>query len=624
MVRTRLSVRYTKLMYDPPSWSKTPVQRAYGSIDYNIHRGIHNETEFVKQTIRSDNSLTEDEKTEAVRVINKTYDRNKILFNEGTRRICEKCNQKCLATLYCECCVRNYLKANFSNWTSGNSNIDELIQKCQIESLGPEDIVEWIPYNNLKNVKYLTEGGFSKIYTASWINGKYEEWDSKKQKLIRCGTVKAILKELEKAENANKNWFEEAKIHLNVSSKYPRVVQCSGLTQNPSNGNFMLVMNRMDVNLREYLQQNYNQLSWKERIKITISIIDALYCIHKEKLIHRDLHSGNILYLQKEDFWLISDLGFCGPVNKSPKSIYGNLPYIAPEVVAGKKNTFASDIYSIAMLMWEISSGQPPFNKYEHDYYLATNIVNGIGPKIVSGTPLGYKNLMKQCWDADPLERPDIKTLRNKISEINASYQNIPIELDVDSILETSDSETNYTSSRLFTSKIHQFENFPEPRNATEEEQEAFHSGSYKFSIPDNINDFNNSSNQSHSNTSKSSNIPKVFNNLKINSKNDMEAIQRLNTKKQDIDVNDMQIEEIVLERSIYQTEQNNSMTTDNKNEEKGKSKRIYSDDKEDLTDNNKFKKLRLNSNKNEDEIFNNPNLHSEDQDELEIPEKIN
>ncbi|PKY58991.1 hypothetical protein RhiirA4_481376 [Rhizophagus irregularis] len=65
-----------------------------------------------------------------------------------TRRICENCNQKCLATLYCEFCVRNYLKAKFSNWTSGNVNIDNLIQKCQSETSRPNVIVEWIPYNS--------------------------------------------------------------------------------------------------------------------------------------------------------------------------------------------------------------------------------------------------------------------------------------------------------------------------------------------------------------------------------------------------------------------------------------------------------------------------------------------
>ena len=114
-----------------------------------------------------------------------------------------------MATLFCEYCIRNYLKANFSNWTSGNDNIDNLIQKCQSETLHPQMIIEWIPYNNLQNIKYLTEGGFSKIYKAIWIDGYYIEWDSEKQQLKRFGRQKVILKKLENVENANQSWFEE-------------------------------------------------------------------------------------------------------------------------------------------------------------------------------------------------------------------------------------------------------------------------------------------------------------------------------------------------------------------------------------------------------------------------------
>ncbi|POG80541.1 kinase-like domain-containing protein, partial [Rhizophagus irregularis DAOM 181602=DAOM 197198] len=125
------------------------------------------------------------------------------------------------------------------------------------------------------------------------------------------------------------------------------------------------------------------------------------------KAMHRDLHSGNILFSQYNDSWYISDLGFCGPADKSSTSIYGNLPYIAPEVIVGREYTFASDIYSIAILMWEISSGQTPFVNCEHENDLVMNIINGVRPKIVPGTPLEYKNLMKECWDADPLKRPD-------------------------------------------------------------------------------------------------------------------------------------------------------------------------------------------------------------------------
>ncbi|CAI2187077.1 10053_t:CDS:1, partial [Funneliformis geosporum] len=79
-------------------------------------------------------------------------------------------------------------------------------------------------------------------------------------------------------------------------------------------------------------------------------------------------------------------------------------------VICEKESTKAIDIYSIGMLMWEISSGQPSFINFNHDYDCAIYIV--------SDTPLEYRNLMVQCWDADPLKRPDAETLWIEFLEI--------------------------------------------------------------------------------------------------------------------------------------------------------------------------------------------------------------
>ncbi|GBC08878.1 hypothetical protein RclHR1_08450006 [Rhizophagus clarus] len=495
----------------------TAIKRAFALVDYNIYNDTHKRYEFKKQTILTDESLTENEKNEAIILITKAYDADKITFNEGMTRICEICNQKCLATLYCEHSVRNYLKANFLNWTSGNENIDNLIQECQINTFKPNRIVEWVPYNNLKNIKYLAKGGFSEIYTANWIEGHFIEWDSKEQQLKRFGNQIIVLKRLENVENANHSWLEEAKSHLIISNKWPDIVQCYGLTQDPSNGDYMLVMNKLNIDLRKYLQQNHYKLTWKERISIINDVTMALSRIHDEKAIHRDLHSGNILF--KTETFRISDLGFCGPVDKPLKSIYGNLPYIAPEVIIGKEQTYESDIYSIAMLMWEISSGQPPFINYEHNYDLAMNIINGIRPKIGSGTPLKYENLMKQCWDADPSNRPNIETLRNKIRELNLFYQN------------KSNDQTEENNNNLeINNNVNNSEN-----SISTKELEVFYSKSLDFHIPDN--------------------------NIQDDHKRET---MKLKVKKNDINFDD------------------------------------------------------------EDEIYNNPNLHSEEQNELELPDGNN
>jgi len=158
-------------------------------------------------------------------------------------------------------------------------------------------------------------------------------------------------------------------------------------------------------------------------------------------------------------------------VDKPLKSIYGNLPYISPEVIFGKECTFASDIYSVGMLMWEISSSQPPFAVFDHDYDLAVKIMYGMRPRIVPGTPLEYEKLMKQCWDADPSKRPNIRTLKNDINKINNLYlneneQQISNNIQLNTSFNTNSSFINSLASKF--SKVHIFENLPEPRNATE------------------------------------------------------------------------------------------------------------------------------------------------------------
>ena len=94
-------------------------------------------------------------------------------------------------------------------------------------------------------------------------------------------------------------------------------------------------------------------------------------------------------------------------------------------------------------------------------------------PKVVPRTPLEYEELMVQCWDADPLKRPDAKTLWKKLNDINIHYQSHqsideePFPSDVDVRLNTN---ANTSSSFLdslvkkFNSKVYIFE---EPKNAT-------------------------------------------------------------------------------------------------------------------------------------------------------------
>ncbi|PKY51692.1 hypothetical protein RhiirA4_468868, partial [Rhizophagus irregularis] len=76
------------------------IHRAYALTDYNTQDTLDKQFEFMQQTILDDKSLTKDEKSYTIKLLNEDFDYYKILLNEGTKRICENCHDECLATLY--------------------------------------------------------------------------------------------------------------------------------------------------------------------------------------------------------------------------------------------------------------------------------------------------------------------------------------------------------------------------------------------------------------------------------------------------------------------------------------------------------------------------------------------
>ena len=95
--------------------------------------------------------------------------------------LCPECNQPNIGENWCKECYAKKFQQNFGNWTSGNKDVDKLIQEAQLNARIKYELLEWIPYNRLRNIQFLAQGGFSTVYEGIWLDGRIKYWDYEKQ-----------------------------------------------------------------------------------------------------------------------------------------------------------------------------------------------------------------------------------------------------------------------------------------------------------------------------------------------------------------------------------------------------------------------------------------------------------
>ncbi len=197
-----------------------------------------------------------------------------------------------------------------------------------------------------------------------------------------------------------------------------------------------IVMEYIDgITLKEYIDQQNEPIDWKTAVFFISQILKAMQHAHEKGIVHRDVKPQNMMLLQDGTI-KVTDFGIARFSNTETRTMtdkaIGSVHYIAPEQARGDHTDGKSDIYSIGVMLYEMLTGQLPF---EADSAVSVAIMQlQTTPKppreINPDIPKGLEEITLRAMRKEPLQRyqsaeemlRDIKRV-NKNPDIIFNYE---------------------------------------------------------------------------------------------------------------------------------------------------------------------------------------------------------
>lgn len=264
--------------------------------------------------------------------------------------------------------------------------------------------------SHYKIIEILGHGGMGVVYKAE------------DTKLRRTVALKFISPEKMKSQEFKERLLHEAQAaaaldHPNIGTVYE--------IDEAGDQIFLAMSYIKGISLRQRIENS--PLRIDETLDITLQITEGLQEAHEKGIIHRDIKSSNIMITEKGqaiimDFGLAKLIG--GTKLTETASIMGTAAYMSPEQALGNKVDHRTDIWSLGVMIYEMLTGQYPFQS-ENEGMILRSILEMNPPPVTSkrsGIPLEFEAIIEKCLEKDPNERyqnaadlkADLKRLKRK------------------------------------------------------------------------------------------------------------------------------------------------------------------------------------------------------------------
>lgn len=267
---------------------------------------------------------------------------------------------------------------------------------------------EWeINYKELRLEEKVGEGNFGEVFRGSW-----------------CGSVVAVKTTHQDIAHEVMDRFL-SEINLMSALHHPNIVIFMGacITQ----PNVCLVMEYLSKGcLYDFIHDKDAKIDMALLHRFATDVARGMKYLHiRMHVVQRDLKSRNLLIDDNMNAKLC-DFGLSQFVAADNTMTHCGTPsWTAPEIIRQEAFTEKADVYSYAIVLWELITQQDPHEGMEGMEVAFLAAERGLRPTIPSVCPEGYAELMSSCWQDNPDLRPDFSEVLARLYELKKAYNDL-------------------------------------------------------------------------------------------------------------------------------------------------------------------------------------------------------
>jgi tRNA A-37 threonylcarbamoyl transferase component Bud32 len=268
----------------------------------------------------------------------------------------------------------------------------------------PPASFEWeIPLLELSFGPRIGRGGYGEVYRGMW------------------GGTEVAVKMLF-TDNMNAKLLDDLRKEVDLLCKlrHPNILLFMGACTEP--GSPCIVTEFLARgSLASILMDHSVVIDWGLSLQIGIDTARGMAYLHSRNpvIIHRDLKTDNLLV---DDNWQVklADFGLATVKSRTfAKTMCGTTGWVAPEVLAEQGYTEKADVYSFAVILWELLTRQVPYAG-KNTMQVVRSIDRGERLIIPATCPPDYSRLINLCWDTDPSVRPPFTLILTTLERMRA------------------------------------------------------------------------------------------------------------------------------------------------------------------------------------------------------------